>query len=408
MSRLLTSAWLVVIAISTTSFSATADDPLAKKVPPLADLIKTLKDGTRGEQEEAACAIRDHYDGKCLDAIPQMVASLGKELNFPDGQPNDPPNSCYLAHSIGQASHKAGPKRFKMLFEMTTDKDALIRAGAFRMLYAGSEWYLRKELGWKDEKSVLDLGDLLKACERGAKDKDALVRGQVMITMRALTDAEEKLSKPAVELLAMALDDRELKDTYHNKTAAYHAAGTLIGFKSKAKPAFDALLKAADSDDNLLAWTSAYAIGRIANGNEKLTTATLILFRKQLTDPKRTERGCKSAMAGVGQLGKQAEPAVADIAALLDRPKLSKEFRASVFTTLYDLGPISAPAVPTLVARLDKTTESDEVYEIFGTIAAIGSAARDAAKPIQKWADKNPDMNDSVRKMMAEALDKIK
>ena len=73
---------LALVALAVLLPSVRADEPKGKKpVPPLADLIKVLKDGTRGEQEEAAVAIRDHYKGKCLDAIPQMVASLGRELN---------------------------------------------------------------------------------------------------------------------------------------------------------------------------------------------------------------------------------------------------------------------------------------------------------------------------------------
>jgi hypothetical protein len=397
--------------------AATADDPAEKKpVPPLADLIKVLKDGTRGEQEEAARTIRDHYKDKCLDAIPQMVASLGRELNFPSGQPNDPPNSCDLAHSLGQASHWAGPKRFKTLFEMTTDKDPLIRAGAFRMLWAGSEHYLRKQSEWADAKSELDLGELLKACERGATDEDPLVRGQVMITMRAFQEADEKLSKPAAELLAKALEDREVKETYHNHSAAYHAAGTLMGGKVDGKliefrggkVAFDALLKTAESDDFLLARASAWALGRMASTDEKLAVVALKLFRRQLTDPKASDRVRMIALGGIGELGKYAEPAVAEVAALLNLPKLSVDLRRAVFETLYELGPTSAPAVPTLLARLDSATDWKEQYSVLNTVSVIGPAARDAAKAIEKWADKNPDLTESVRKMVAEALDKIK
>jgi HEAT repeat protein len=399
----------VIVAVVGCSAGWAVDPPKEdKKVPPLADLIKVLKDGTRGEQEKAAVMIRDHYEGKCLEAIPQMVASMGRELNIPYDTPNVPPNSCYLAHHLGQASHKAGPKRFKTLFEMTTDKDPLIRAGAFRMLFAGSEHYLRKVSEWKDEKSELDLAELLKACERGAKDESPLVRGQVMITLRAFTTADETLSKPAAELLAKALEDREVKETYHNYSAAYHAAGTLMGFQAKGKPAFEALLKATASAEPRLARTTAWALGRVANSDEKMAAAALKLFREQLTDPKEAEVVYRAAAEGVGHLGKYAKPAVTEVAALLTLPKCSDELRNAVIGTLYELGSASAPAVPTLLAQLDSTTNAGQQRAILYVISAIGSEARDAAKAIEKWAEKNPNMEGSVRTMMDEALEKIK
>jgi hypothetical protein len=405
---------IVLAALLFTGTLTAADPPKdEKKVPPLADLIKVLKDGTRDEQVEAAEAIRDHYDGKCLDAVPQLVASMGRELNIP----RDSPSVGDLVHRLGQASHKAGPKRFKILFEMTTDKDPLIRAGAFQMLFAGTEHYLRKVSEWADAKSELDMGEFLKACERGAKDEDALVRGRVMNALTAFWNQDEKLSKPAVELLAKGLEDRELRETRINHSAAYHAAGALmggkvdgklVGFGANGKVAFDALLKSAESDDRLLAWASAMALGRMACSDEKLAVAALKLFRRQLTDPKQTDAIRKAAAAGVSQMSKYAEPAVADLAALLNLPKCSPQLRRTVYTTLNELGPHAAPALPALLARLEATTDPDEQQSIFYTIAAIGPAARDAVKVIQKWADKNPNMDGSVRTRMNEALEKMK
>lgn len=388
--------------------AATAADPPAKPdryVAPLKVLIEILKDGDRAEQHTAAKHIRNYYPGdKCLEALPQLVATQGQEL----ARPYDAPDAGLgLERMIAEAVQTAGPKRFKLLFEMTTNKDPLVRAGAFNLLCTGSDYYQKAYYDSK-EKSELDLEELLKAAKKGAKDDSPLVRGQVMISLRALSDADEKISVPAAELLATALEDREeIKNKLHD-TPAYQAACTLVAFKAKAKPAVNALLKAVEKEDGCVGGEGYRALGRVAKDDSHVAEQAIKLFREKLSDTKRADGVRMSAAWGLVEMGRAAKPAIPDLAALLDEPKLARKVRYFVYESLEKLGPNSEEATLVLVARLEKATERDEQWAILGVLAAIGPPAEKAVKPLEEWAKTISDKDDRLQQAVTTTLARIR
>lgn len=375
-----------------------ADPPAldAKKPPPLADLILELKDGDREDQVFAAEKIRDHYAGKCLDAIPQMAASMGRELNRPHEKNK---GRAYLLTSvIGEAAQTAGSGRFKVLLELTADKDPLVRAGAFFLLYTASGNYQRVYYDSK-EKSELPLTDLLAACQKGVKDESVLVRTHAVVSLGSFHGGEQKLVTKAVGLLADALEDRKTTDT-QSRSPAIEAANTLLRYGAEGKPALKALAKAAASEEDAQAAAmSCYALGGLAYADKALAPEIVEVLRAIYADTKRKPDFRTPAINAIGYTGRAGEAVIADLVKVLDEPEVTDFTRHVVYRTCKQLGASAAKAVPALVKALEGATSSKESSEILLALQAIGPAAGEAIKQLEKWME---GMSDKRMKQLAE------
>jgi hypothetical protein len=391
---------LVVVPLMCLPPLSAADPPkVEKKVPPLADLIKVLKDGTRAEQVDAAELIRDHYAGKCLEAIPQMAASMGRESNVPVGTPNVPPRSYTLDRTLGEAAQTAGSGRFKVLFELTADKDSYVRAGAFRLLMMASENFQRVYYESKD-KSELDLVQLLTACQKGVKDESALVRCQVYVSLHALQGADPKLAESAVLLLADGLEDRKVLGT-QAYSPAYQAANSLRWFGAQGKPALKTILKAAASqEESQAAAMSCWVLGGIAKTDKTLAPEIVAAMRVQYMDTKRKWDFRTPAMGVIGDAGRAGEVAVPELAAILDEPTITPFARNGIYHIFRRLGASAEKGVPALVKALQTAKDTPECCEILDTLKEIGPAASEAIKPLEAWMEKasDPRMKQYVKK----------
>jgi hypothetical protein len=401
------SCCVVSVVFALVSNVAVAADPpkTDRYVAPLKTLIEMLEEEDDGEQHTAAKRIRDFYPGdKCLEALPQLTATMGRQLAHPSGKRG---SGYDVPRMIAEAVRTTGAKQFKPLFDMTTDKNPHVRAGAFHLLYVSSDVY-QKSYGTSEEKSGLDLAELLKAAKKGAKDESPLVRKQVLMSLLALKAAEEKLKAEAVEVFIPALDDREEIKGQHLEIPATWAAVALSQFGASSKPAFEPLVKAIKTNDPRCSGSCCSALAELAKADAKLAEKALPLFREMLTDSKADVTVRLSAAGGLTLMDRAAKPAISDMAAVIEEKDLPIRARYSLYQSLRDLGPTSAAAVPVLLRRLETTADRDEQSWVLAVFAAIGPAAGEAVKPLEEWAKKVPEKDKRMQQLVTQALARIK
>lgn len=360
---------------------------------PLKTLIEMLQEDDDGEQWTAAKRIRDFYPGdKGLDALPHLVATMGRQLARTSRRREA--RSYDVPPMIHEAVQAAGPKRFKALFELTTHKDPLTRAAAFWLLRMESDNFQRVYRNSK-EKSELNLVELLDACKVGVKDQSAWVRCYVYVCFDSFQGADAKLSEAAVLLLADGLEDRKVVETPVYSpvySPAYQAANSLSGFGAERKLALKALLKAATSQEEALAAARACgALAGLAKDDKKLAPEIVAALRSIYTDTKRKWDFRTPAMGSIGYVGRAAEVAVPELAALLDEPNITLFARTIIYQAFKQLGASAEKGVPALVKALQSAREPDECCEILLALKEIGPAAGAAIKPLEEWMEKATD-----------------
>jgi HEAT repeat protein len=358
-----------MIALLSHANGARADEPVpASRGPilPLAEYASRLKDPDRQKRLAAAEAIRDHYKGKSLKVLPQILTALGEVLD----QLRDEPTAeqSVLNHTeaaLRQAAYEASAGRLKVIRESTRHPDPRVRAAAFRA------WL--KPVN-REANMAEDRGDLLAAIRRGLKDDSPLVRAQAAYALAGLWDAPPEMVGEAVSLLAATLEDRE-KPHDGADSPAFEAAGMLSWFGAKAKPAVPALGKAATAGDARLAWMSITALHAIAKADESVAEEVVRVFRSTFTDKRRPESVRVDAIRKLIGIGPVARWAAPDLADLLDDPKTSPRLQSAAVAAFGSMGPRTAPAVPALVRALERSAARWEQLRAVSAHRAVGSAA---------------------------------
>ncbi len=394
------------VALAFTGGFFAADPPKTDRyVAPLKTLIEMLQEDDAGEQHTAAKRIRDFCPGdQALEALPDLVAAMGRDLVRPSDKSR---NGYDVSRMIADAVQTAGPKRIKTLFELTADKDPLVRAGAFRLLFVESD-YFQKSYGTAKEKSKLDLTDLLKAVRQGVKDKSPQVRKQALTALLALQSTDDKLKAESVQVLLGSLDDREEIPEQPREVPALYAAVALKQYGEAARPAFDPLVAAIHLKDARYLGSCCGALGNIAKTDTKLTEKALSIFRELLSNSKHDWDVRRCGIGGLAALGRAAMPAVGDLSLTLTEKDIPIQQRYFVYQVLRELGPTSAASVPAILVRLEKTADRAEQGWILATLTAIGPAAGDAVKPLEEWAKKVPESDKATHKAVVATLARIK
>jgi HEAT repeat protein len=387
---------------------------------PLAEYARWLDDSDREKRLAAAEAIRDHYKGKALDALPQLLKALGEELDRPDVIiPLTPSEgrTLHLGQTLRQAAYGAGPGRLKVLRESTRHSDPQVRAAAYRA------WL--KPVNF-EANIAEDRAELLAAIRHGLKDKSPLVRGQAASALRAFWDAPPKMAEEAVSLMAAALDDRA-KPREGVRSPAVEAAGMLSWFGARAKPAIPSLAKAAATDDERLVRAACSTLNLIAKVDETVAEDVVKILRPLFTDKKRPDGLRLYAVSGLPSTSPAVRWVIQDLVDVLEEPGAPVGLRRTVISVLERSGPRAAPAVSALIDRLEKTTAELEqmaplrqkpwliqalgpcfrVYINFrgfvdwplgaeqsttlDALKAIGPAAAPAVERLEKWMEKQQD-----------------
>jgi hypothetical protein len=383
-TRLLSLLPFAAVVFLTTSSGLSADPPTAKNgkpVPPLSELIQVLKDGSREAQVEAAEAIRDHYAGKSLDTVPQLIASMGRELALP---PQSNVGRAYLlTRVLAEAAETVGIRRFKILGQAVTDDDPVVRTGAFRLLYTATDDYQQSVNGTPGGKLGLDLPELLKLLSRGVEDESPLVRIEAVNALRAFRAADGKLASQAVTLLSDKLSDW---DRPHSKSPcpAYYAASILKLFKAKSQTIKPLARAANQSEDSMVVSESCYTLGVIARDDTTLSAEVELVLVPLVTDTKRKEHMRSFALTGLMQIKSPRNDTVQDLGKLIPD---SERLRSQIYQAMIRFGPAAAPVTQILVSRLEGRPGKAEAKLICQTLQAIGPAARDAAGPLVLWSD---------------------
>ncbi len=413
----------LLLTLAVAGFGA---DPLAaKKDPPkpLADLARDLRDPDRSKRLAAAEAIRDHYKGKSLDALPQVIGTLGDYLDQPQML-----RDSRLYSAIRDIVTDAGPGLVKAAEESTCHTEARVRAAGFLIW----TWYMVS--GKADDPSAkVKPATVLAAVRRGMKDESPLVRSHAILALHGVKDAPPAEIDEAVKLLVMAFDDwvppREGRTNEDNP--AITAALTLVAYGAKAKPAFGALVVTIGKDrDTTLAAYLCMAVAEIAKGDPKIIDEAVKVFRSVFTDKQRPGTVRESAIRGLAKIGTTPAVrwAIPDLVDLLEDPQTSVMVRLAAATAFESMGPRAAPAVPALMDRLEKTTAEweqfcfaplrkdpwmigalglhfppwinyeDVVRRLWGeqsgilaALKAIGPAAAPVAERLEKWMEKHKD-----------------
>lgn len=368
----------------------------ADKVPPLSELIQKLKDPDRMKQEEAAEQIYAHYKSEALKAIPAVIESLGHELSRTPGNPTG--RACLLLNVLPKLAAEVGQERIKLAFAATEHKDPFVRAGALCLLYRATE-----------EKAVrVDLPELLVAVRRGAKDDDPLVRAQAIQTCRAFQDAEQKLVDQVIPMLIEALGDMaELKKSVLI-SPAHQAATALHGYKSRAMPAMKALMRTAldERSDMLTVRECCLVLSLMVKDDKKAAEKVLDGLRPLLFDKKRPTYHRSNTLSQISFMGPNAEKVLPDLIAIVQDDNSTPALCWSACQVIKGIGPPAKEAVLPLIARLQRSKDSDEHLGLLGTLGGIGPAANDTIQAIEKWVETIQD--ERVKRTAARVLKSIR
>lgn len=357
------------------AFAGTAEATDSPK--PLAELAKQLRNPDREKRLVAVEAIRDHYKGKSLDALPQLLLALGEELNRPHGL--DTGQVIYLESTLWQTVDMVGAGRLKVIRESTRHTDPLIRAAAFRA-WMGAAF---------DKDTELARDEFLAIVRQGLKDDSALVRGQAVTALHAFRDwppsyvaqpgfkdAPAAVRAEVVSLLIAALDDHAKKYKGDAHSPATQAVLVLNNFQAEAKPAIPALTKmAAVNDIKDYVRGTCETLKTIAVADPDTAEEIVKTLQPLLADKTRSNilRAC--AVSGVIGVGPAARWVASDLADILEEPGANYTLRNTTYTALYNMGPRAAPAVPTLIRLLERGAQLERRQKALAAHRALGSSA---------------------------------
>jgi len=179
-------------------------------------------------------------------------------------------------------------------------------------------------------------------------------------------------ARAAVPSLAAALKDKHAGTS----AAAAESLAAMAEVARSAAPALIETLKDKDAD-RFARGFAAIALIRIGGSESGLATPALT---EAVADAKAPTALRETSVRLLGQLGKDAQPAVPTLArALKDK---SVEIRRAAAGALAELGPLSKEALPDLEAAVkdkDKNVRCSAIY-------ALGSFGKDAAKTVPMLA----------------------
>ena len=365
---------LSIPAILASLIVAGPADPPPEPVQPLAEYARRLKDPDREKRLVAAEAIRDHYKGKSIDVLPQMMEVLGEDLDRPR-QPNQG-RTYLLDQTLCQMASGTGDGWLKVVQMGTCHASPRIRAAAFRMW-----WY-----GLHDQAADVERDELLAAVRKGLKDDSPLVRGQAAVALRAFWNAPPRVVETVIPLLIATLNDR-VQPRKGVSSPAAHAVAVLPGFKAQAKSAISALGRAADSqtDEAHLIGGACTALRLIAQSDPAAAEDVVAILRPLIGNKQRSGIVRGNAIAGLVGIGPAARKAIPELTGVLEDPIIPPERRYTVYTILTELGPRAEPAVPTLIRRLIHSADETEHMCICVIFRTMGPAAGLAERPLEQW-----------------------
>jgi hypothetical protein len=371
----------MVLALAFVGAARAADQP-----KPLAELAKDLRDSDREKRLIAVEAIRDHHKDKVLDVLPQLIETLGDELNLTSTERSGG-RAYLLTQTIWATADLAGPERMKVIRESVRHENPKVRAAAYRLWLCGAY----------DKATKIEPDEILAAARKGLKDESPLVRSQAIGLLNAFVDRHPFAATPAfrnaspkqveaiLALLIETLEDRVIPRKgvanlhYLNQvpSAAEEAAVVLQCFQARAKPAIPALAKAAalGDEDIHVVGASCRALNAIAAADPDAAEEIVKLFRPLITDKTRSNRLRGSAVYAVNKIGPAARWVASDLADILEEPGANAYFRSVAYTSLANMGSRAAPAVPTLIRLLERATNLRKQQQNVPAHRALGSSA---------------------------------
>ncbi len=396
---------------------AAASEPVPAPRGPirsLAEYARQLKDPDIGKQVLAAEAIRDHYKGRYLEVMPQVIEALADYLDrqaarwrtaspflekLQSSSPGDfhpPPGSLPLPppppperpkglgdlySAIRDIVRGAGPGRVKAAEEATHSPNAWVRAAGF------AAWVIADS----DTDAGLDWSELRPAVRRGLKDESPHVRYHAVMALYGVRGAPQAVIDEAIKLLITSLDDRVPSREGHSDgdNPAFGAASILGAYGAKARPAFGALVEAIEKDrDTDIVSSFCLAIAAIAKGDPTVAEEAVKVLRSVFTDKRRPERVRDIAIRNLIGIGPAARWAIPDLIDILEDPKGRLDLRLAALTALEDMGPRAAPAVPAMVKRLELATDEREQSRILYAFKAAGPVAVSATDALKRYREK--------------------
>jgi HEAT repeat protein len=325
------------------------------------------------------------------DELQRLIPALVKALKSKSSEVRE-----QAVVALGHAGRLALPALIKLVDSYSTDGDSAWQAAAALEIMGRPAQpavaVLVKALHAKNEQVVVHAAGALGAIGAGAIGSGAeaavpqlqklLAEGSASIRTHVASSLGDigPGAADAVGALAQALEDRD-------EGVRRESAEALGKIGHAAKSAVPTLLNALGDEKASVTMHAAWALGRI--GGEAVP---------QLIETLKDARRQYAVVVILGDIGPAAEPAVAQLAALLSEPKLGPDLGREILLALAHIGPAAREAVPALLKILDDE-ESQLRASAAWALAKIG--AREAVPILIKALPKRDNSQLSIVAPMA-------
>jgi HEAT repeat protein len=319
----------------------TTTTPPVKPVTPIVTEPETPKRIETPEKVETPSSTKPSTDPPRLGDTPELRRDVEKLARKEAGK-------WKIDETAQEKLDELGPTAVDKLLPMFTDKLADVRRGA--------AYQLLRQAASRD--------DLATAYTKLLDDSDTAIRG---IALSAIGQFKPHQRAAAAPALAKVLADKQDEDQQRAT-----AARILGDVGPEAADLLPQLSASAASDPSAKVRSSALlAISRIAEAQ-----GSVPVFVKSLSDSDAAVR--LMAIQRLRELGRDAAPALQDLAKLLDSQ--DEKIRRTAGETLVRIG---APSVPVFTAALDSSSRNAREIAMIG-LSKMGPLAKSALPALKK------------------------